>query len=154
MADSESRHGGQLARNSGHAISAFRVWSVAVMRPVQESQEKLLHWLAEFGGVKRIWVKGLTDADMPFHAIVVRVLGGLADAASQLGLDVAPADDDKAFVAAGKEARALLFDGPANLEREWPEHFSPTSLHRWKPRSENCNLRRRITGHSPAAGAR
>ena len=39
----------------------------------------------------------LTDADMPIHAIVVRVFCGLADAASQLRLDVVPAEDEKAF---------------------------------------------------------
>jgi hypothetical protein len=35
---------------------------------------------------------------MAIHETVARVLGEQCDAASQLGLDVAPAEDEKAFV--------------------------------------------------------
>jgi hypothetical protein len=90
----------------------------AIIRPVRGAQKKLLRWLTKYHGVKRVWVEGLTDADMAIHETLVRVLGGLADAASQLGLDVAPAEDEKAFEAAKPEAFGLVFDGPANAERE------------------------------------
>jgi hypothetical protein len=101
--------------------------SLAATSRVQASQRKLLRWL----GVRRVYLEGLTDRDMPAYLALVRAVGrrgadvlpphfgapAQALVAGEID-EICPAEDETAFEAAGHEARELVFEGPANLDRE------------------------------------
>jgi hypothetical protein len=104
--------------------------SLAATACVQASQRKLLQWLGR-RCVRRVYLEGLTDRDMPAYLAMVRAVGrhraealpphfGASAQALVAGEidEIVPAEDERAFEAAGQEARELIFDGPANLERE------------------------------------
>jgi hypothetical protein len=104
--------------------------SLAATQHVQDSQRKLLRWLSR-QDVRRVYLEGLTDLDMPAYLAMVRAVGrqgadvlpphfgapARALVAGEID-EIVPAEDEQAFEAAGQEARELIFDGPANLERE------------------------------------
>jgi hypothetical protein len=106
--------------------------SGAVTKTVQASQRQLLRWLGRYHEVRRVYLEGLSDADMPAYLALVRAIGrrgadmlpphfGAAAQSLVAGdLDeVLAAEDEKAFEAAAHEAQQqFVFDGPANLERE------------------------------------
>jgi hypothetical protein len=97
---------------------------------VQANQRKLLGWLGQ-RGIRRVYLEGLTDGDMPAYLAMVCAVnrhgadvlpphfGAPAQAHVAGEIDeVRAAEDERAFEAAGQEARELIFGGPANLERE------------------------------------
>ena len=109
-----------------HALSG------AVTKVVQVSQRTLLRWMGRYYGVRRVFVEGLTDRDLPAYLTLIRSVGRRgpdllppdfgAAAQAMLAGDIGElraAEDEITSERARVEAVThLVFDGPANDARE------------------------------------
>lgn len=106
--------------------------SDAITNIVQRSQRKLLRWMGTSGGVRSVFVEGVTDQSLPAYMMLVRAVGrhGLDGLPPDVGAaaqalvagdieQLRAAEDEAAHADAGEEAIGRhFFDGPANAARE------------------------------------
>lgn len=106
--------------------------TMAAVEAVQSSQRKLIRQLAKEHGVRRVFLEGLSDADLPAYLAIVEALakygpdaippeyGAVAQLLVAGDLEgVAAAEDEAAYEQANPLAGdSVVLDGPANDARE------------------------------------